>query len=254
MKPPVQLRDISGYLDALLRISEIPDDPAAVNGLQVENGGAVYRIMAAVDASLATIDLASRERGTLLLVHHGLLWDGNVPITGRRHRRIRRLFEGDTALYSAHIPLDVHPELGNNVALAGLLQVPVEGWFGNYRGIQLGVYGTINANRDGIVSRLDGLLGSKARVIPGGPEQVSRIGIVTGAGGRMVHEAIAAGCDAFITGEGAHHTFFDATEGGINLIYAGHYATEKLGVQRLAERLSDYFDIPWSFHEDDTGL
>src|SRR5688572_8522015 len=119
------LGDIAAYLDRYLRIREVPDEANAVNGLQVENAGEVGRIVAAVDASLETIIGSGQERAgeragnsALLIVHHGLLWDGNVPLTGRRLRRVRALLERDIALYAAHIPLDVHPEVGNNVVLA----------------------------------------------------------------------------------------------------------------------------------------
>ena len=253
---PLALSVVSSYLDSLLRIRDVPDEPNAVNGLQVENSGEVCRIIAAVDASQATIDAIARRAGTgsLLLVHHGLLWDGNVPVAGRRYRRIKTLIQHDIALYSAHIPLDLHPELGNNVALAQSLGMDVAGWFGNYRGVALGVHGALSCRREELCDRLNRILTTQSRLIPGGPEQVHRVGIVTGSAGNMIAQARDAGLDTFITGEGAHHTFFDATEWGVNVIYAGHYATEKLGVQRLAQHLSERFAISWEFHEHDTGL
>lgn len=269
----VPLTDIVAYLDDYLRIREIPDSPNAVNGLEVENrSGTVHRIVAAVDGTLRTIAGAANKSpegeagGTLLIVHHGLLWDGNVPITGRRYRRVRALFDGDIALYAAHIPLDVHPEVGNNVVLAERLGVRIEGWFGQYRGIPLGVYGQLpsalqprSALREELGRILDEERGAKARsplpmMIAAGPERVQRIGIITGAAGSMIAEASALGLDTFITGEGNHHTWFDADELGINLCYAGHYATETLGVQALASHLSEQFDLPWEFHDHPTGL
>jgi dinuclear metal center YbgI/SA1388 family protein len=254
---PVALATVMTYLDTLLRISEIPDDPGAVNGLQVENGGKVRRIVAAVDASQATIDGAVREGsgpGTLLLVHHGLFWEGNVPLTGRRMRRIRSLLENDVALYSAHIPLDVHPELGNNAALGRLLGIRIEGWFGNQRGVPLGVYGQLELHREELTRLLEEGLGAPARLIPGGPEKTRRVGVITGGAGSMIAAARDSGLDTYVTGEGAHHHYFDATEWGLNVIFAGHYATETLGVQRLAEHLSKRFSIPWEFHDHPTGL
>ena len=251
----VSLSAVSSYLDSLLRLSEIPDESNALNGLQVTNGGIINRLVAAVDASQDTIDAAlSGGPGALILVHHGLFWDGNVPVTGRRYRRLQALLGGDTALYSAHIPLDVHPELGNNVALAELLDVPVQGWFGQYKGINLGVACDRELPRNVLLTRLQDALGVACRLIPGGPDPVRRMGIISGAGGTMVGQAISAGLDTLITGEGPHHTYFDAIEGQINLIYAGHYATEQLGIQRLAQHLSGRFGIPWEFHHHDTGL
>jgi dinuclear metal center YbgI/SA1388 family protein len=256
----VALVDLTGFLDTFLRVGEVPDEPNAVNGLQVENRGRVARVVAAVDASLEAIDGLGAPGSTdppLLLVHHGLLWDGNIPLSGRRFRRVSALLARDAALYSAHIPLDIHPEVGNNVELARRLDVPVEGWFGSYRGVPIGVYGTAPpalTQRERLVAALDAELGTTARLIPGGPAHVRRIGIVTGGAGSMIAAARDAGLDTFITGEGAHHTYFDATEWGLNVIYAGHYATEQVGVQALARRLHAEFGLPWAFHRHPTGL
>ena len=256
----IALADVTGFLDAFLRVGEVPDEPNAVNGLQVENRGRVTRVVAAVDASLEAIDglgAAGPADPPLLLVHHGLLWDGNVPLSGRRLRRVSALLARDAALYSAHVPLDIHPEVGNNVELARRLEVPVEGWFGSYRGVPIGVYGTAPpalAERGRLVAVLDAELGTSARLIPGGSPRVRRIGIVTGGAGSMIAAARDAGLDTFITGEGAHHTYFDATEWGVNVIYAGHYATEQVGVQALARRLHAEFGLPWEFHRHPTGL
>lgn len=258
----VSLTEVVRFLDAFLRIGEVPDEPNAVNGLEAENRGRVARVVAAVDASLETIEGlsgTSQTSGTppLLLVHHGLFWDGNVALTGRRLRRIRALLDRDAALYAAHIPLDVHPEVGNNVELARRLGLPVEGWFGSYKGVPIGVHGAAPsalADRSGLVAALEADLETTARLIPGGPERVRRIGIVTGAAGSMIAAARDAGLDTFITGEGAHHTYFDAMEWGVNVIYAGHYATEQVGVQALARRIHAEFGLPWEFHRHPTGL
>jgi dinuclear metal center YbgI/SA1388 family protein len=254
--PVLPSTTVASYLDEYLRIREVPDEPNAVNGLQVENRGGISQIVAAVDASQATIDQVAQSaaEGTLILVHHGLFWDGNVPLTGRRYRRVHALLDRDIALYSAHIPLDIPPEVGNNVALARLLGMPVDGWFGDYRGVPIGVHGLLALQRDALVATLNQLLPANATLIPGGSEVVARLGIISGGAGNMITHARNAGIDTYLTGEGAHHTWFDAMEWGINLIYAGHYATEKLGVQRLAQHLSDRFELPWEFHDHDTGL
>ena len=210
--------------------------------------------------------VGAHGRAPLLIVHHGMLWDGNVPITGRRYRRLRALMDANVALYAAHIPLDVHPEVGNNVVLAERLGVRIEGWWGEYRGIKLGVYGQVphalqsrTALQEELGRILDEERGSEDRsplpmMIPAGPDRIQRIGIITGAAGSMIGEAHALGLDTFVTGEGNHHTWFDADEFGINLCYAGHYATETLGVQALASHLADKFDLPWEFHDHPTGL
>lgn len=253
----VALSDVAGFLDGFLRIGEVSDESNAVNGLQVENAGQVARIVSAVDASLETIVGIQPGGPALLLVHHGLFWEGNVPLVGRRFRRVKALLDRDAALYSAHIPLDLHPEVGNNVELARRIGLPVEGWFGDYRGAPIGVWGTAPppiADRSALVAILETDLGTTARLIPGGPGRVRRVGIVTGAGGSMIAAARDAGLDTFITGEGAHYTYFDAIEWGLNVIYAGHYATEQVGVQALARRLEARFGLPWEFHRHPTGM
>jgi dinuclear metal center YbgI/SA1388 family protein len=261
----VPLQELVAYLDEYLRIEQIPDDANAVNGLQIENRGVVGGIVAAVDASQATIDgvigtLEAGQSPPLLLVHHGLLWDGNVPLTGRRYRRVAALLDHDIPLYAAHIPLDVHPEVGNNAVLAERLGLRVEGWFGSYRGITIGVWGHAPASlptREAVALELDRVLHTlkgSATLIPGGPERPARIGIITGGAGNMIGEARAAGLDTYITGEGAHHTYFDAMEWGLNVVYAGHYATETLGVQAMASHLAERFDLEWDFHDHPTGL
>jgi dinuclear metal center YbgI/SA1388 family protein len=261
----VPLSELVTYLDGYLRVGDIPDERNAVNGLQVENQGLVGGIVAAVDASQATIDgviAGGPGRGgaaPLLLVHHGLLWEGNIPLTGRRYRRVAALLDNDVALYSAHIPLDLHPVVGNNVVLAERLGLAVEGWFGDYKGVPIGVWGHAPARLTplaALVAEVDHALGTGggARLIAGGPDRVDRIGIITGGAGSMIGAARHAGLDTFVTGEGAHHTYFDAVEWGLNVLFAGHYATETLGVQALASHLAERFELEWEFHDHPTGL
>jgi dinuclear metal center YbgI/SA1388 family protein len=251
-----QLAELTSYLDLYLRVRETPDEPNAQNGLQVENSGTVQRIVAAVDASQQTID--GTGAGSLLVVHHGLLWDGNPRLTGRHYRRLKALVDRDIALYAAHIPLDVHPEVGNNALLAGALGLRDQSWFGNYRGIALGVAGkTSFPSRAALVAEVEkavGAAGGSARLIPGGPEQPLQVGVVTGSGGSMMAAARDAGCDTLVSGEGAAHTYFDAMEWGLNVIYAGHYATETLGVRALAAQLASRFGLSWEFHDHPTGM
>ena len=254
----VPLTELRAYLDAYLRIADVPDDANAVNGLQVENSGTVGWIAAAVDATQATIDglLASplRPGPPLLLVHHGLFWDGTSAVVGRRYRRLKALLDHDVALYGAHIPLDVHPEVGNNAVLARDLGLERTFAYDNYKGIPLGVAGDLARPRGELVAWLEKRLGATVRLIPGGPPVSRRIGIITGAAGSRIRAALDAGCDTFITGEGSHHTFFDAMEFGVNVLYGGHYATEQVGVQALAQHLSDRFGIPWAFQDHPTGM
>jgi dinuclear metal center YbgI/SA1388 family protein len=260
MSALVRLGELTTYLDSYLRVREVPDYEGAVNGLQVENGGTVDRIVAAVDASQATIDgVAALGGSPLLLVHHGLFFDGNLPVTGRRYRRLRTLLAHDVAVYSSHLPLDAHAEVGNNAVLARLLGLHYKGPFGNYRGNPIGMWGLAPATlttRDALSAALQSVLGlgEAPRLIPGGPAEVQRVGIVTGGAGTMVKEARDAGLDTFITGEGPHHTYFDAMEFGVNVFHAGHYATETVGVKALAEHVGGRFGLPFSFHDHPTGM
>lgn len=266
MTRPVALPELVSYLDEYLRIREVPDDANAVNGLQVENGGMVSRIVATVDATLATIEglgprgTTTASAGPLQLVHHGLFWDGNQPVTGRRFRRLRALLDRDAALYSAHLPLDVHPEVGNNAVLARRLGLREISMFGHYKGALIGVEGGAPADAatlSAVIRKLAEAIGipeGAIRLVPGAGEKVERIGIITGGAGSMIAQARDAGCDTFITGEGAAHTFHDAMEWGVNVLYAGHYATETVGVRALAEHLGEQFGLPWEFHDHPTGM
>lgn len=250
----MRLEELVSYLDEYLRLKEVPDYPRAYNGLQVENSGEVTRIATAVDASEATIVEAVRRGCDLLLVHHGLFWDGGQTLTGRRYRRLRPLFEGNMAVYSAHLPLDVHPEVGNNVVLAREIGIAVAGTFGSYQGVPTGVWGELELGREALAARLDETLGGRVHLIAGGGERVHRVGVLTGAGGSAIGDALEAGLDAFITGEGAHHTYFDAMEGGLNVYYGGHYATETWGVRALGDHLTARFGLVAEFIDLPTGL
>jgi dinuclear metal center YbgI/SA1388 family protein len=250
----IDLAEVVAHLDRYLRVAEIPDAPHALNGLQVSNSGSVSRVGVAVDACAATIRMAGEQGADMLLVHHGLFWSGLQPITGRSYRRVADLMTHDVALYSAHLPLDLHPDVGNNSVLARRLGVAPRGEFGETYGIRIGLWGEVDASRTAFEERLNQVLGVTPRTLPFGPERVRRVGVVTGAAGSMIAQASAEGLDSFVTGEGAHHTFFDAEELGVNVFYAGHYATETLGLKAVAEHLHSRFDLPWTFLDHPTGL
>ncbi len=250
----MKLDELVAYLDDYLRVRATRDDALALNGLQVESRGEVELVAVAVDACQAVIDEAAVRRAGLLIVHHGLFWEGLRPVTGRTYRRLAALMRHDIAVYSAHLPLDRHPEVGNNAVLARLLGMEVRGWWGEYQGAALGVWGELDVTRDALGERIGEKIGGSPRLLPGGPLRARRVGIVTGAGGAMIAEAKAAGIDTFITGEGKHHAFFDAEELGVNVFFAGHYATETLGVKALAEHLAERFHLPWTFIDHPTGL
>ena len=250
----MRLDELVRYLDEYLRVREVADDRHALNGLQVENGGEVRRIAAAVDACQATIAAAVERGADLLLVHHGLFWAGLEPLTGRTYRRVSALLHHGIALYSSHLPLDRHPVVGNNVLLARKLGMDPRGEFGEYLGAPLGAWGELETGREALREQLQGVLGSEVKLLAGGPERCRRIGVITGAAGGYVRQARDAGLDTLITGEAHHWTYFDAEECGVNVLLAGHYATETLGVQALAAHLTERFQLPWSFLDHPTGL
>ncbi|HYK82439.1 MAG TPA: Nif3-like dinuclear metal center hexameric protein [Gemmatimonadales bacterium] len=251
---PVALAQIAGYLDDYLQVRVVPDDPRALNGLQVANSGSVTRLGAAVDLCEATVRLAGDQGVNLLLVHHGLFWHGAAPLIGPAYRRVAGLIRHDIALYSAHLPLDLHADVGNNVVLARQLGVVARGAFGEEYGVSIGIWGELDVSRAALAAQLAALLGAPARVLAFGPERVRRVGIVTGGAGALIGQAAAAGLDTYITGEGAHHTVADAEELGLNVFYAGHYATETVGVKALAAHLAGHFELPWAFLDHPSGL
>ncbi|MBI4519256.1 MAG: Nif3-like dinuclear metal center hexameric protein [Gemmatimonadetes bacterium] len=253
-QPEVGLHELASYLDAFLAIGEVPDYPDAWNGLQVEGPAEVRRICAAVDASEASIKEAVERRCDLLLVHHGLFWGGIQPLTGRRFRKVETLVRGGVALYSAHLPLDAHAEVGNCAVLARALDLALEGRFAEYRGHPIGWWGRTRGTRSQLLERVTRVVGAGVRLLPGGPEAIERVAVVTGAASGYIEDAARVGLDTLITGEGPHHTFFDAVECGVNVFYAGHYATETWGVQALARHVEERFGIPWEFIDLPTGF
>jgi dinuclear metal center YbgI/SA1388 family protein len=254
-----QTTDISTYLDRLLGIPGTPDAPGAMNGLQVANRGAVAKIAAAVDASQRTIDGAVAEGANFLLVHHGLFWKGVLPIAGAQYHRLRSLFDHDVAVYSAHIPLDLHPLFGNNVLLAKALELVPSGEFARYQSVTIGVRGNADLPTIEILGRAARFAkghGGDAHGTEFSPERRTRSwAMCSGAGAstETLDEAAALGIDTLIVGEGPHWTAVEAPERGLVIIYAGHYATETLGVRALAEDLSGRFGVPWAFVPGPTG-
>ncbi|MDD5198546.1 MAG: Nif3-like dinuclear metal center hexameric protein [Terrimicrobiaceae bacterium] len=245
----MKLTEIVAYLDAELRTAEIQDYPNAHNGLQLENGDSVTRVACAVDACEAVIDAACEARADLLIVHHGLLWAGAQRIEGAHYRKLKRAIDAGLAIYSSHLPLDRHPRLGNNALLAKALGVGKTASF-----LEIGVEARVNLTLSVLIDRVERAVGGPAHLAPGGPERVRRLGIVTGGAGGEIAKAADAGVDTFLTGEGPHWSYTAAEELGVNLIYAGHYATETFGVKALGAELEKKFGLPWVFVDHPSGL
>lgn len=256
----VPLATIADLLDTMLRTSAIPDYPTALNGVQLEHRGPVTRVAASVDISRSVIEQTIAAGANLLVVHHGMFWSGLQPLRGAHYGRVRLLIEHDIAVYSAHLPLDAHPDLGNNVLLARALGLEPSDGFAEHKGVMIGVRGRSDVSTAALLERARGFAqrhGGDVRTTSVDRGRTTRHwAICTGAGASAstLAEAAATGVDTLIVGEGPHWTAVDAPEAGLVIIYAGHYATETLGVQALAGRLGDVFDLPWSFIDVPTGL
>jgi dinuclear metal center YbgI/SA1388 family protein len=259
MLPTVPLRDIVAALDLELRTGEIPDYPGAVNGLQVANPGTVRRVAVAVDASRAAIAEAVISGADLLIVHHGLFWSGVQPLIGMQYDKFRSLLSSGLAVYSSHLPLDLHAEHGNNVRLAQALGLTPDGGFARYKTVDIGVTGAANEPTDDLVSRVQAFSarygGTIRTTIPPQGRRTRRWAICTGGGAsaEALAEARDRGIDTLIVGEGPHHTTVSAIEHDLCVVYAGHYATETLGVQALGAFLETRFGLPWTFLHLPTG-
>jgi len=254
------LRVIVDHLDSLLGTEAIPDYPGALNGLQLANHAPIHRVAASVDVSRRVIEEAARLGANFLLVHHGMLWGGAQRLTGVAYERLRLLFAHDIAVYSSHLPLDAHPTFGNNVLLAHTLGLEPSGGFARYRTLDIGVRGQSDEETAELLERVARFAhanGGSVRSTPIPPgRRTRRWGICTGAGASSdtILEAQALELDTIIVGEGPHHTAVAADDMGLVIMYAGHYATETLGVRMLAEHLTEEFEIPSTFIAAPTGL
>ncbi|MDB4142342.1 Nif3-like dinuclear metal center hexameric protein [Akkermansiaceae bacterium] len=248
------LDEIIEFLEDELRTDEIPDYGGAHNGLQLQNEGRVTKVAAAVDASLPVIEKAIAADADLLIVHHGMFWQGVRSFTGPTYQKIKKAMDHGLAIYSSHIPLDIHPSWGNNVLLAEGLELGETTPFFDWKGILLGRSVSSNLSLSELEERLSHLLGGPVLAQGPGDGGVGRIGIITGGAGSEVEAVAAQGINTFITGEGPHWSSPLAEEIGINLLYGGHYATETFGVQKAAAEAGRAFEVPWVFLDHPTYL
>jgi dinuclear metal center YbgI/SA1388 family protein len=251
--------DLAASIDELLGSADTPDYPTAVNGLQLENRSPIRGIAAAVDFSTRAVDGAIESGANFLIVHHGMFWGGLTPISGPTYRILRLLIENDIAVYSSHLPLDRHPTLGNNVLLAEQLGLKPNGVFGRFEEIFIGVSGESDIDTASLIESARVFANGygeirTSRILPG--RRTKRWGICTGAGAsaETLNEASAVGIDTLIVGEGPHWTAIHAEEHNLAIIYAGHYATETIGVRALARHFGEKHKLPWSFVSAPTGL
>lgn len=252
-------REVADWLDRRLGVAGFPDYPAALNGLQLDHAGPVRRVATAVDFSARTIDATIDVGANMLLLHHGMFWGGLQRLTGSTYQRLQRLVVNDIAVYAVHLPLDAHLELGNCALLARELGLEPTSRFFEYQGVPIGVAGDADiATRelhDG-ARRFAEFHGGMARATAFAEGmRTRRWAVITGAGAdsASLRDAAAQGVDTLIVGEGPHHTTVDAPETGLVVIYAGHYATETLGVRALAREVTSQFGIPADFLPLPTG-
>jgi dinuclear metal center YbgI/SA1388 family protein len=246
---------LTAFLDDYLRVNEIED--ASQNGIQVEGPKEVTRIAFAVDGCLATFEQAVAAGAQLLIVHHGLFWSKPVRLVGLLFQRVRMLVEGGCGLYAVHLPLDLHPEIGNNAELARLLALEDTHPFGEYHGTKIGISGICSPSisLNALVERLTQATGEPPlRILDHGPNEVSRVGCISGGAASLIGQAADAGLDTFVTGETSHSSFHDASEYGLNVVFGGHYATETLGLKALANRIAERFGLDTLFLDLTTGM
>ena len=244
----INLSDVVDFLDTTLNIGAFADD--SQNGLQVETSLTVKKIGAAVDAGESVILDAVKNGVDFLIVHHGLLWSKQLQIRGPFGRKIGALFSHGVNLYAAHLPLDAHLQYGNNAILARMLDLTDLRPALQYRGSDIGIIGinTGGVTLNQAAERLKTLGGYGPReqgvlVLPFGPEVPQRVAVLTGSGCSAVEEAQSAGFDTLITGEPQQSVFHKCKELGVNLICAGHYSTETVGVRELARVVAERFKI-----------
>jgi dinuclear metal center YbgI/SA1388 family protein len=235
---------IVAYLDGELEVDQFRDYGPI--GLQVVGAAEVSRVCVAVSASLDVFRRAAASGAQMLIVHHGLFWDGASAVIGPlERRRLQTLFDADITLLAYHLPLDAHPVLGNNARLAALLGIAAPMPFAEHRGRPIGCHGRLERpeGADSLAGRLGAALGSRPLVFSGGPDPVATVGVVSGGAARDVREAARLGLDAFVTGEPEEDTPYLAEELGVTTICAGHHATETVGVRAVAKRLEEVFGI-----------
>ena len=247
--------ELVSYLDDYLRIADIAD--YGPQGLQVETTNSqVNRIALAVDVSPEIIETAVSWQADMLLVHHGILWRQVERIAGPLGLRVQKLMAHGLNLYAAHLPLDAHPEVGNNAVLAKMFGVVEPEWWCSPTNVPIAVVGAVSTmpNLEDLVNCVNRELNTQSRVLAHGPAQVQRLAILSGFGADKVADVQALGADTFLTGETSHANFWAASDFGVNVIFAGHYATETVGVQALGAHLAEKFGVETQFFDFPTAM
>lgn len=246
--------DIVAYLNDYLAIDKISDK--SMNGLQVEGAEEITKVALATDAALVTYEKAAAAGAQMLLVHHGFIWGGLKYITGRNYDHIKSLIDKEMNLYAAHLPLDMHTEVGNNAILANMAGLSRIQPFGEYYGNTVGLSGTLPApvSVKSLETIFEKELDTEATTLAFGPKEIRTIAIVSGGGASLLEEAIDKQFDCLVTGEGTHDKYHQAKEGNIHLMYLGHYKSETVGVIAVGEKLKKQFPgLETVFIDEPTG-
>lgn len=243
----VSRADLLRYLDDYLDSGGADFGP---NGLQVEGRTEIRKLVTGVSACRELFERAAAAGADAVLVHHGIFWNGASPLlVGSHFQRVAALIGAGMSLFAYHLPLDRHPELGNNALAARSLGLDDLEPFGEYQGQPIGCRGRfpVPLSIDEVVARCEGLFGQPALAFREGPAQVGTLGIISGGAQREFHQAIAAGLDAYLTGEASEWVMNVARESRVHYLACGHYATERLGVRALGEHLAGHFGIAVEF-------
>ena len=247
------LQHLTDYCDRRTRRAAFQDYTGAMNGLQVANDGRVTKIGAAVDAGQVPFEQAVACGVDFLLVHHGLFWGGVQPLTGPAYTRYSALIRGNCAVYSSHLPLDAHPELGNNALLARQLGLRPRRRFLEREGESIGCIAPNKQRRVQLRNRLEEQF-TRVVAIEFGSASPKQIAFCSGSGNSAVPALNEAGADTLVTGELREEWFNYAQEHKLNLYCCGHYATEVFGVKALADELATRFGLPWTFIDTENPL
>ncbi len=247
-------REMVDYLNGFMRVAEIGD--ASLNGLQVQGPEEISKIAFAVDYSSRAAQRAAKAGAQLLVVHHGLFWGKEQPITGLLYRRVKEMFELGIGLYAVHLPLDVHPEVGNGISVCRALDLRELEPFGHSHGVEVGLRGILPQAKstDDFAKDLTALFGDGIVEFRFGLDKIETVGVITGGGSSMVDQAVVAELDAFVTGEIKHGAYFVGEEGGVNLYACGHYATELTGINALMAHIAGKFGAEAVLIDIPTGL
>lgn len=253
----MNILEFDKWCRSFLDIEAMERVDASLNGVQIGDCGRVLtRVAFAVDACLETLQKAAEEGADLLFVHHGLFWGKPLAISGDHYKRVKTALDNDLALYAVHLPLDRHPEYGNNAGLAAILGLKDQEGFGEYKGFEIGVKGRLETalKRDDLVPALFGGWEHGPKMLPFGPAEISTVAMISGGGTHEVSDAIKEGVDLYITGDASHQVYHEALEAGINVLFGGHYMTELTGVQSIQKKVEEELKLETVFIDVPTGL